>query len=49
MVEQAPLAGLLGKLNNEHVQGEQQAKLDLLANDCFVKNLKACIAIYFIP
>jgi fructose-1,6-bisphosphatase len=45
MVEQAPLAGLLGKLNNENVQGEQQAKLDLLANDCFVDNLQACDAI----
>jgi fructose-1,6-bisphosphatase len=49
MVEQAPLAGLMGKLNNEHVQGEQQAKLDLLANDSFVDNIQACNAIYFIP
>jgi fructose-1,6-bisphosphatase I / sedoheptulose-1,7-bisphosphatase len=45
MVEQAPLAGLLGKLNNENVQGEQQAKLDLLTNDCFVANLQACEAV----
>jgi fructose-1,6-bisphosphatase len=45
MVEQAPLAGLLGKLNNENVQGEQQAKLDLLTNNCFVANLQACDAI----
>ena len=45
MVEQAPLAGQLGKLDNENVQGEQQAKLDLLTNDCFVANLQACEAI----
>ena len=35
MVETAPLKGQLGKLDNENVQGEQQAKLDLLTNDCF--------------
>jgi fructose-1,6-bisphosphatase I / sedoheptulose-1,7-bisphosphatase len=45
MVEKAPLAGQLGKLENENVQGEQQAKLDLLTNDCFVANLQACEAI----
>jgi fructose-1,6-bisphosphatase I / sedoheptulose-1,7-bisphosphatase len=45
MVEKAPLAGQLGKLDNDNVQGEQQAKLDLLTNDCFVKNLQACEAI----
>ena len=45
MVERAPLAGQLGKLNNENVQGEQQATLDLLTNDCFVANLQACEAI----
>ena len=45
MVETAPLAGQLGKLNNENVQGEQQAKLDLLTNDCFVANLQACDAV----
>ncbi len=45
MVEKAPLAGQLGKLENENVQGEQQAKLDLLTNDCFVKNLQACEAV----
>ena len=45
MVETAPLAGQLGKLDNENVQGEQQAKLDLLTNDCFVANLQACDAI----
>ena len=45
MVEQAPLAGQLGKLDNENVQGEQQAKLDLLTNDCFVANLQACEAV----
>jgi fructose-1,6-bisphosphatase len=45
MVETAPLAGQLGKLNNENVQGEQQAKLDLLTNDCFVANLHNCEAI----
>ena len=45
MVETAPLKGQLGKLDNENVQGEQQAKLDLLTNDCFVANLQACDAI----
>jgi fructose-1,6-bisphosphatase I / sedoheptulose-1,7-bisphosphatase len=45
MVETAPLNNQLGKLNNENVQGEQQAKLDLLTNNCFVANLKACEAI----
>ena len=45
MVEKAPLAGQLGKLDNENVQGEQQATLDLLTNDCFIKNLQACESI----
>lgn len=42
MVETAPLNNQLGKLGNENVQGEQQATLDLLANNCFVDNLQAC-------
>jgi fructose-1,6-bisphosphatase I / sedoheptulose-1,7-bisphosphatase len=45
MVEKAPLSGQLGKLDNDNVQGEQQAKLDLLTNDCFVANLQACEAV----
>ncbi len=45
MIEKAPLMGQLGKLDNENVQGEQQAKLDLLTNDCFVANLHNCEAI----
>jgi fructose-1,6-bisphosphatase len=45
MIETAPLAGQLGKLDNENVQGEQQAQLDLLTNDCFVENLQACEAV----
>ena len=45
LVEKAPLAGQLGKLDHENVQGEQQAKLDLLTNDCFVANLQACEAV----
>lgn len=45
MIEKAPLAGQLGKLDNENVQGEQQAKLDLLTNDCFVVNLQTCEAV----
>ena len=45
MVEAAPLAEQLGKLDNENVQGEQQATLDLLTNNCFVANLQACDAI----
>ena len=45
MVEAAPLNNQLGKLSNENVQGEQQAKLDLLTNDCFVTNLQVCEAV----
>ena len=45
MVEQAPLSAQLGKLDNENVQGEQQAKLDVTSNDCFVANLQACEAV----
>ena len=45
MVEQAPLAGQMGKLDHDNVQGEQQAKLDVLANDCFIANLQACEAV----
>jgi fructose-1,6-bisphosphatase len=45
LVETAPLAGQLDKLDKQNVQGEQQAKLDLLTNDCFVRNLRACDAI----
>ncbi len=45
LVEKAPLAGQLGKLDHENVQGEQQATLDLLTNDCFVANLQACEAV----
>lgn len=45
MIEKAPLAGQLGKLDNQNVQGEQQAKLDLLTNNCFVANLQTCVAV----
>jgi fructose-1,6-bisphosphatase I/sedoheptulose-1,7-bisphosphatase len=45
IVQQAPVAGQLGKRDNQNVQGEQQATLDLLTNDCFVRNLQACDAI----
>ena len=45
MIEKAPLTGQLGKLDNENIQGEQQAKLDLLTNDCFVANLRNCESI----
>ncbi|MBC7756697.1 MAG: class 1 fructose-bisphosphatase [Bdellovibrio sp.] len=45
MVEQAPLAGQLGKLIHSNIQGEQQAKLDVLSNNCFVANLQACEAV----
>ena len=45
MIDKAPLAGQLGKLDNNNVQGEQQATLDLLTNDCFVANLHACEAV----
>ena len=45
LVETASLNNQLGKLGTENVQGEQQAKLDLLSNDYFVANLQACEAI----
>jgi fructose-1,6-bisphosphatase I / sedoheptulose-1,7-bisphosphatase len=45
MVANAALIGHLGKLDNQNVQGEQQAKLDLLSNDCFIENLQACDAV----
>ncbi len=45
LIECAPLAGQLGKLQNENIQGEQQAKLDLLTNDCFIAHLQACEAV----
>lgn len=42
IIDDAALSGQLGKLDNINVQGEQQVKLDLLTNDCFVANLQVC-------
>ncbi|SDS66195.1 class 1 fructose-bisphosphatase [Gramella sp. MAR_2010_147] len=39
-INKAGLAQILGKIGRENVQGESQAKLDLLANDVFVSTLK---------
>jgi len=39
-INKAGLAQILGKVGRENVQGESQAKLDLLANDIFVSTLK---------
>ncbi|WP_026933075.1 class 1 fructose-bisphosphatase [Christiangramia echinicola] len=39
-INKAGLAQILGKIGRENVQGESQARLDLLANDVFVSTLK---------
>lgn len=40
-INKAGLAQILGKVGRENVQGESQAKLDLMANDVFVSTLKS--------
>lgn len=39
-INKAGLAQILGKVGRENVQGESQAKLDLMANDVFVSTLR---------
>lgn len=39
-INKAGLAQILGKVGRENIQGESQAKLDLMANDVFVSTLK---------
>lgn len=40
-VARGALAGILGSANNQNVQGEDQKKLDVLANDLFIANNEA--------
>lgn len=40
-INKAGLAEILGSANNENVQGETQMKLDVFANDLFIKSLRA--------
>lgn len=39
-INKAGLANILGAAGNENVQGEQQMKLDVLANDLFISTLR---------
>ncbi len=39
-INKAGLAEILGKAGNENVQGEEQMKLDVLANELFISTLK---------
>ena len=39
-VNKAGLVDILGKANNENIQGEQQQKLDVFANETFIKALR---------
>lgn len=41
-VRKAGLAGLLGAVGTENIQGEQQQKLDVYANEQFISALSAC-------
>lgn len=40
-INKAGLAEILGSANNENVQGETQMKLDVFANELFIKSLRA--------
>jgi len=40
-INKAGLSQILGKSNAENIQGEVQAKLDIMANDIFISTLKA--------
>ncbi|MDT0645139.1 class 1 fructose-bisphosphatase [Zunongwangia sp. F260] len=39
-INKAGLSEILGKAGNENVQGEDQAKLDVMANDVFIETLR---------
>lgn len=39
-INKAGLAQILGKVGTENIQGETQAKLDIIANDIFISTLK---------
>ena len=40
LVRQGELAGVLGAAGQENVQGEQQKKLDIIANDVFIESMQ---------
>ncbi len=40
-INKAGLAQILGKVGKENIQGENQAKLDVMANDVFISTLKS--------
>ena len=40
-INKAGLSEILGKMGNQNVQGEEQAKLDVMANDVFISTLKS--------
>lgn len=42
MTRQGALAGVLGSLGSQNVQGETQKKLDVLADEIFLEKLKSC-------
>lgn len=39
-INKAGLAAILGKMDSQNVQGETQARLDIIANDIFISTLK---------
>ena len=39
-ISKAGLSEILGKIGNQNIQGEEQAKLDVMANDVFISTLK---------
>ncbi len=42
LVRRGELAGVLGAAGSENVQGEDQKKLDIIANDVFIESLEQC-------
>lgn len=42
LVRNGELAGVLGAAGQENVQGEEQKKLDIIANDVFIEKTQAC-------
>ncbi len=42
LVQQGELAGILGAAGSSNVQGEDQKKLDIIANDVFLEKLPPC-------
>ena len=40
-INKAGLSEILGKMGNQNIQGEEQARLDVMANDVFISTLKS--------